>query len=183
VTLARELRLVIAGSAGERVQSAAGLFCQAALVAGLYATQKNDNPVTQGTGFSLAEVCLSSEPIEYTGMGQPDAVIIASSDGWRELDANGTFARCQPGTLLLEDAELPDPPAAGRLLRLPLRKAATPKQAALAGVAAWLERDSVLPGAIWEAGLMRLPSDRRQAALEAVRIGQQLATREGEGKW
>jgi len=183
VTLARELRLVIAGSAGERVQSAAGLFCQAALVAGLYATLKTDNPVTQGTGFSLAEVCLSPEPIEYTGMEHPDAVIVVSADGSSELQANGTFARCQPGTLLLVDAELPDPPAAGCLWRLPLRKAATPKQAALAGVAAWLARESVLPGAIWEAGLMRLPSDRRQAALEAVRIGQQLATREGEGKW
>ena len=175
VTLARELRLVVAGSAGERVQSAASLFCQAALDAGLYATQKNDNPVTQGTGFSLAEVCFSPAPIEYTGMEQPDAVIIASLDGWHELQANGTFARCRPETLLLVDAELPDPPAAGRLLRLPLRKAATPKQAALAGVAAWLAGESILPSTIWQVALTRLPQERRAAAGEAVRIGQQLA--------
>ncbi|NIR33508.1 MAG: hypothetical protein GWO11_03450, partial [Desulfuromonadales bacterium] len=76
-----ELRLVVAGSAGERVQSAAGLLCRAALAAGLYSTQKNDNPVTQGTGFSLAEVCLSPKPIEYTGMESPDVVVAVSRDG------------------------------------------------------------------------------------------------------
>ena len=173
--LPHELRLVVAGSAGERVQSAASLFCQAALAAGLYATQKSDNPVTQGTGFSLAEVCLSSQPIEYTGMEQPDAVIIASLDGWHELQANGTFVRCRPETLWVVDAELPDPPTAGRVRRLPLRKAATPKQAALAGVAAWLAGESILPGTIWQAALLRLPQERREAAGEAVRIGQQLA--------
>jgi hypothetical protein len=33
-------------------------------------TATSANPVT--TGFSLAEVCLSSEPIEYTGMEQQE---------------------------------------------------------------------------------------------------------------
>ena len=92
--LAEELRLVVAGSAGERVQSSAALLAQAALACGLYVTQKNDNPVTQGSGFSLAEVCLSPRPIEYTGMEQPDVIIIASAEGLKELQANGTLGRC-----------------------------------------------------------------------------------------
>ena len=173
-SLAEELRLVVAGSAGERVQSAAALFCRVALAAGLYTTQKNDNPVTQGTGFSLAEICLSPRPIEYTGMENPDVVIVASADGWKELQANGTFARCRPETLLLMDTELDAPPAQGRLMRLALRRAASPLRAALAGLAAWLGLSPILPDAAWQAALATLPADRRADLDEALRIGHEL---------
>jgi pyruvate/2-oxoacid:ferredoxin oxidoreductase beta subunit/Pyruvate/2-oxoacid:ferredoxin oxidoreductase gamma subunit len=173
--LAAELRLVVAGSAGERVQSAAALFCQAALSAGLYTTQKNDNPVTQGTGFSLAEICLSPRPIEYTGMESPDVVIVVSSEGCQELHRNGTFAHCRPQTLLVIDAEFDVPQVTGCLLRFPLRRAARPKRAALAGLAAWLARTSILPSTSWEAALATFSDERRVEAREALRIGQQLA--------
>jgi 2-oxoglutarate ferredoxin oxidoreductase subunit beta len=173
--LSEELRLVVAGSAGERVQSAAASFCRAAVAAGLYTTQKNDNPVTQGTGFSLAEICLSPEPIEYTGMESPDVVIVASADGLKELRANGTLGRCRPQTLLVADSELEFPPTPGRLLRLALRKAASPQRAALAGLSAWLAMSPVLPAAAWEAAMAAQPSERREDLEEAVRIGQQLA--------
>ena len=96
--LANEIRVVIAGTAGERVQSAAALLCRAALAAGLYSTQKNDNPVTQGSGFSLSEVCLSPKSIEYTGMETLDVVLVVSQDGWNELEANGTVAACRENT-------------------------------------------------------------------------------------
>jgi 2-oxoglutarate ferredoxin oxidoreductase subunit beta len=170
-TLTRELRLVVAGSAGERVQSAAALFCRAALAAGLYTTQKNDNPVTQGTGFSLAEICLSPSPIEYTGMENPDVVIISSGDGLKELQANGTLARCRAETLLLLDAELDEPRAQGRVLRLPLRRSASAQRAALAGLAAWLALSSALPPTAWEAALTTLPPDRRADPSEASQVG------------
>jgi len=170
-TLTRELRLVVAGSAGERVQSAAALFCRAALAAGLYTTQKNDNPVTQGTGFSLAEICLSPSPIEYTGMENPDVVIISSGDGLKELQANGTLARCRAETLLLLDAELDEPRAQGRVLRLPLRRSASAQRAALAGLAAWLALSSALPPTAWEAALATLPPDRRADPSEALQVG------------
>lgn len=173
-TLAQEVRLVVAGSAGERVQSAAALFCRAALGAGLYTTQKNDNPVTQGTGFSLAEICLSPHPIEYTGMENPDVVIIASADGLKELQANGTLARCRPETLLLMDAELAPPAVQGRVLRLALRRAASPQRAALAGLAAWLALSSVLPPTAWEGALASLPLDRRADLGEALQTGERL---------
>jgi pyruvate/2-oxoacid:ferredoxin oxidoreductase beta subunit len=173
-TLAHEVRLVVAGSAGERVQSAAALFCRAALAAGLYTTQKNDNPVTQGTGFSLAEICLSPNPIEYTGMESPDVVIIASSEGLKELQANGTLERCRAETLLLIDAELDLPAVSGRVLRLALRRAAAPQRAALAALAAWVALEHVLPPAVWEAALAPLPPDRRTGLNEALQIGAQL---------
>jgi 2-oxoglutarate ferredoxin oxidoreductase subunit beta len=174
-SLTRELRLVVAGSAGERVQSAAALFCRAALASGLYTTQKNDNPVTQGTGFSLSEICLSPSPIEYAGMENPDVVIISSGDGLKELQANGTLARCRAETLLLLDAELDEPRAQGRVLRLPLRRSASAQRAALAGLAAWLALSSALPPTAWEAALATLPPDRRADPSEALHIGAGLA--------
>jgi pyruvate/2-oxoacid:ferredoxin oxidoreductase beta subunit len=180
--LGKELRLVVAGSAGERVQSAAALFCRAALAAGLYTTQKNDNPVTQGTGFSLAEIVLSPYPIEYTGMESPDVVVVVSQEGWREIEANGTLGRCRPDTLLLMESQLEASPPAGRVLRLPLRGEATPKRAALAGLAAWLAEAPILPLAAWDAVLDSLPGGRRAETAEALRIGQQLAERGGAAR-
>lgn len=170
-----ELRIVMAGSAGERVQSAARLLCQAGLSAGLYATQKNDYPVTIGTGFSLSEVCLSPNPIEYTGMESPDVVIVASEDGWAQLQGRGHFAGCRPETLLILDETLATPVAAGRVIRLPLRQEAGPNRAALAAIAVWLNESSRLPAKAWEAAVAGLPKAHQGDAQKAWEIGMSLA--------
>jgi pyruvate/2-oxoacid:ferredoxin oxidoreductase beta subunit/Pyruvate/2-oxoacid:ferredoxin oxidoreductase gamma subunit len=173
--LAGEVRLVVAGTAGERVQSAAGLFCRAALAAGLYSTQKNDNPVTQGSGFSLSEICLSPSPIEYTGLESPDVVLVVSEDGWKELQANGTLAACRKETLLLVDSQIDATPPAGLVVQLPLRREANPKRAALAAIAAWLEKKPLLPSEAWEAVLAAEPAERRAESAAALEIGRRLA--------
>ncbi len=177
--LAGELRLVIAGTAGERVQSAAALLCQAALAAGLYCTQKNDNPVTQGSGFSLSEVCLSLEPIEYTGMENPDVVLIVSQDGWKQLRANGTLERCRAETLLILDSELDAMVPVGQVVRLPLRREATPKRSALAAISAWLARTPVLPPEAWDAALGPFAPERRSDSTQALELGRRLARQGG----
>jgi len=174
--VAHQIRLVVAGTAGERVQSAAALLCRAALAAGLYSTQKNDNPVTQGSGFSLSEICLSSKPIDYTGMEDPDVVLVVSKDGWKELEANGTVAACREETLLLMDSEIEATPPAGQVVRLPLRREANPKRAALSAIAAWLEKKQVLPAEAWEAVLALEPAERRAESAAALEIGRRLAT-------
>jgi len=176
---AKRLHLVIAGTAGERVQSSAALLCRAASSVGLYSTQKNDNPVTQGSGFSLSEVCLSPQPIEYTGMESVDVVIGVSQDGWNELRANGTLAQVTPSTLLLLDSELEISNPIGRLLRQPFRRDATPKRAALAAIAFWLGIEPMVPSAAWEGVLESLPMERREDVTQALRIGANLASQEG----
>lgn len=173
--LTEELRIVVAGSASERVQSAAALLCRAALAAGLYSTQKKDNPVTQGTGFSLAEICLSGRPILYTGMEHPDVVVISSHDGLKELQRNGLLARCSPETLIVLDSELEPAPVTGRLLRLPLRQTASATGAALVGLVAGLESLSVFPAKAWEAALAAQPEKRRQGLARALQGGAELA--------
>ena len=174
-----KLHIVIAGTAGERVQSSAALFCRAALSVGLFSTQKNDNPVTQGSGFSLSEICLSPQPIEYTGMESVDVVIGVSQDGWNELQANGTLAQLTPRTLLLLDAELEISNVTGRLLRQPFRREATPKRAALAALAFWLGMEPIVPSAAWDAVVASLPVERREDVAAALRVGRDLASSGG----
>jgi 2-oxoglutarate/2-oxoacid ferredoxin oxidoreductase subunit beta len=177
-TRAKTLHIVIAGTAGERVQSSAALLCRAASNVGLYSTQKNDNPVTQGSGFSLSEICLSHQPIEYTGIESVDVVIAVSQDGWNELRANGTLAQVTPGTLLVLDSELEISNPIGRLLRQPFRRDATPKRAALAAIAFWLGVEPVVPSVAWEGVLVSLPTERREDVAQALRIGANLASQE-----
>jgi hypothetical protein len=177
--LGNPLQIVIAGTAGERVQSSAALLCRAALCVGLYSTQKNDNPVTQGSGFSLSEICLSPQPIEYTGMESVDVVIGVSQEGWNELQANGTLAKFTPKTFVLLDAELEITPPTGRVLRHHFRREATPKRAALAAIAFWLGMEPAVPNAAWDAVLASLPVARREDVSAALRIGTNLASQGG----
>ena len=170
-TLERQIGLVIAGSAGERVQTAARVLAQAALSCGLYATQKNDYPVTVGTGFSVSEVILAPEPILYTGIELPDAVLVVSQDGVAELARAGVFERVGEGTLVLADEELELTSLAAEPVRLALRADVGGKQAALAAVAAWVERDGSIPAEALRAAVKsRLGRHAEEAApaLEAL---------------
>lgn len=158
--LEQPLGVVIAGSAGERVQTAAAMLARAAMLAGLHVTQKNDNPVTQGTGFSLSEIILSPEPVLFTGIEEIDTLLVVSSDGACELRSSGAYDRVTENTLLLADTgvELPDLPCT--IVRHPFRDAAGAKLAALAAVVAWLDMTSVLPlDALWSVADSRFPSE------------------------
>ena len=82
-TLQREFRLVIAGSAGGKVRSTARMLGEAALLSGLWASQADDYPVTVKTGHSIAELIFSPREILYTGITRPEALIVASEDGYK----------------------------------------------------------------------------------------------------
>ncbi len=150
--LDRPLGLVLAGTAGERVQSAASLLASSGMRAGLHATQKNDNPVTQGTGFSVSELILSPEEVLFTGIEKPDALLIVSEDGARELERNQVLANAGATTLVLCDDQIALPELPCRVLRFPFRRVAGPKLAATAAVAAWLNITRAVPlEAFWAA--------------------------------
>ena len=63
--LEKRQTIMICGSAGEGVQKAAELFAKAALACGLHVTKKGSYPVTVGVGFSIGEIIISRNPIEY----------------------------------------------------------------------------------------------------------------------
>jgi 2-oxoglutarate ferredoxin oxidoreductase subunit beta len=146
-TLHAPVRVYVAGTAGERVQSAAGIFAEAAVQCGLNITQKNDNPVTQGTGFSLSELCISPGPIYYTGVDHPDAVLIVSDDGLRELRSAGVLERLTERTVVVLDSGLSLGSTPAKVYQFSFRKEFGAKQAALAAVAYFVQRTEVIPTA------------------------------------
>jgi len=128
--LRKRIGIIVAGSAGEKVQSSAYHFCRSALRAGLYCTQKNDNPVTQGSGFSLSEIVVSPEAILYTGIERPDAVIVVSEDGLKELTGKGMFEQLTAETKLIIDQSLTVPDCRAEIHQRPFRKEVGGKKAA-----------------------------------------------------
>lgn len=155
--LDRTARLVVAGRAGERAQSAAKLVASAACAAGLHATVRTDNPVTQGKGFSVAEVTVSPESIHYTGLVDPDLVVVCAPEGLAELERRGTLrgASGAPGRVVVDTSI--DLPAEAIVERIDLRKRFGAKGAALGALAAevtalgWWTHDA------WAAAIDRLP--------------------------
>jgi len=118
----RQTGIVIAGSAGQKIKSAAGVFAQASMFSGLEATQKDDYPITVMTGHSLAEIIVSPERIDYTAIESPDYFVVISEEGLKRSRARiGTL----PETCTLysdETLDLPDTKA--RVIRLPLAQTA-----------------------------------------------------------
>ena len=74
-------RVVIAGAAGGKVRSAGRLLGQGGLLSGLYATQRDDYPVTVMAGLSVCEVVLDTEPIGYTGIVRPNVLVLVAEEG------------------------------------------------------------------------------------------------------
>ena len=75
----------MAGSAGGGVQFAAKNLLEALMQQGMQVMQKNDNPVTIGTGFSLSEIKISNNEILYSAIDKPDYVIISSVEGYHRI--------------------------------------------------------------------------------------------------
>jgi 2-oxoglutarate ferredoxin oxidoreductase subunit beta len=114
----RQTGILIAGSAGQKIKSTATIFAEAAMFAGLKATQKDDYPITVQTGHSVAEIILSPERIDYTGIKNPDYVVVVSADGLRRIqDRIGALSE---SCVVYVDDSLLLPETKARVVRLPL---------------------------------------------------------------
>ncbi|MHC4930727.1 MAG: thiamine pyrophosphate-dependent enzyme [Planctomycetota bacterium] len=162
-TLDDTARVVVAGSAGERVQSAALLAAAAAAAAGLQATVRTDNPVTQGRGFSLAEITIAPGPIDYTGLVDPDLVIVTSEEGALQLRARGLLDPPGSARRYVLEQQL-EPPEGLVAASSALRDRFGSRQAALGCLmeeidrAGWWSRDA------WGAAIDSLPPLRQREA-------------------
>ncbi|MGQ9456807.1 MAG: thiamine pyrophosphate-dependent enzyme [Anaerolineae bacterium] len=81
VRLARPIRCLVAGSAGARVRSSATLLGLGGVLAGLWATQRDEYPVTVAAGHSISQVILSPEEVLYTGFDRPDWAVVLTPEG------------------------------------------------------------------------------------------------------
>ena len=75
------LKVLLAGAAGGKVISTGHLLGRGAVLSGLYATQRDDYPITVMTGYSACEVILDTAPIGYTGITRPDVLILVAEEG------------------------------------------------------------------------------------------------------
>lgn len=101
--LDHEFRLVIAGSAGGKIRSTARMVGEAAILSGLWATQQDDYPVTVQSGHSISELILSPCEVFFTGVTQPDALILVSEEGHKM--AGGYIKSLSPESWLFTTPE------------------------------------------------------------------------------
>jgi pyruvate/2-oxoacid:ferredoxin oxidoreductase beta subunit len=115
--LARRRETVILGSAGQRVVTAGELLGLAAMSAGLHATQKSDYDITVLRGPSITEVILSPEPVGFTGLEQPDAVLALSQEAVERR--RPLFAQLRPEAQVVAAGSVSLPASAARVQRVP----------------------------------------------------------------
>ncbi len=104
--LDHKFHLVIAGSAGAKVRSAAQALGYAGVLSGLYVTQADDYPTTVKSGHSVSEIILSPEEIRYTGIARPDALVLLSEDGLAKVRHH--LAAMTPDDVLITTPEFAD---------------------------------------------------------------------------
>jgi Pyruvate/2-oxoacid:ferredoxin oxidoreductase gamma subunit len=76
------MSLVVAGSAGGKIRSAARLVALGGLRSGLWAAQRDDYPVTVKAGHSVTELWLAPEEMPLTAVASPDVFAVISADGF-----------------------------------------------------------------------------------------------------
>lgn len=175
--LDRQVGVVIAGTAGQKVKSAATIFGRAGMLCGLDATQKDDYPITIMTGHSLSEINFSPECIEYTAIDSPDWFAVVSIDGLKKT--RKWIGQLPPTCTLLIDETLELPPTRARVLALPIIKAAKEAGRFTSSVVAMsviLARSGIFPLAAYEEAINRYQSASvAETNLKAVRKGAELA--------
>lgn len=151
--LDHKVGILIAGGAGQKIRSAATLIGTAAIMAGLKATQKDDYPITVRTGHSVAEVIVSPNEIYYTGIEDPDVVLVLAKDGLAQVARK--LRKCSPtARIYVEEtlADLVDSP--GQVIPLPLLQTAKRVGKLTIGPLAFgavLARERLFPAEVFEA--------------------------------
>jgi len=135
---------IISGTAGKRIGTAATIFCRAAVLSGLFATQRDDYPVTVKTGFSLAEVSISPDESKLVGNSYPDVLIVLSLEGFKKVQSK--FESLTENTSIYLDKNLPIIKSKAKEKRLDFNKTGLKKEYwALACLAYILHDTGIFP--------------------------------------
>jgi pyruvate/2-oxoacid:ferredoxin oxidoreductase beta subunit/Pyruvate/2-oxoacid:ferredoxin oxidoreductase gamma subunit len=114
----RQIGIVIAGSAGQKIKSSSTLFAQGGIYSGLEATQKDDYPITVMTGHSLAEIIFSPQQIHYTAIEEPDYFLAISEEGVKR--AKKRIEALPEKCVLYAEESLELPETKAKVVRLPM---------------------------------------------------------------
>jgi 2-oxoglutarate ferredoxin oxidoreductase subunit beta len=108
--------VVFLGSAGQRVITAGGLLARAAILAGMNVSQKNDYNITVMRGPSVTELILSPQPITYTAVEKPQAIVALAPEGVQ--NRWGLFGKMKKGGRIILAAGIEAPGTAGQILEI-----------------------------------------------------------------
>ena len=160
--------ILLLGDAGQRVLTAGEILCLAGMTAGLQATQKNEYNITVLRGPSISEVILSSEPIAFTGLDRPDAIIALSREAVDRR--HSVFAGLTPRTRIYRSPDTPVPPSAATIHSLDFKKMRVkPADRALAAVAALAETADIIDTDMLRTAVkLRFKNKIRDAALALI---------------
>ena len=110
--------ICIAGSAGQRIRSAAGTIGEMVVASGLFAAQQDDFPITVRKGHSISNLIIDTNPIHYTGVDHPDLVVLLSQEGVDRLQVQNAV---HDATWLIADDHLRLPEIPVQRMNLSLR--------------------------------------------------------------
>ncbi len=137
-------RIVIAGAAGKRIGTAATAFARGAVLSGLWATQRNDYPVTVRSGYSISEVILSPQEIRHTGITKPDLVLALFPEGLARI--RPVIEALEEDDTLYVNADLLPLKTRAHVIALDFKATGQKKEFwAVVGVAAMLRHSALYP--------------------------------------
>lgn len=142
---AEHFDVLIAGSAGMKIVSAAGALCQAGILSDLWVSQKDDYPVTVKTGHSLSMIRFSKNRIHDLCSSQPQAVILLSKDG--VLRTQKLLQNLGPESYVLADETLLPLSTKAQVFALDMSKKTSglsKTQKALAAITVFLREKNIL---------------------------------------
>jgi pyruvate/2-oxoacid:ferredoxin oxidoreductase beta subunit len=168
-SLDRRVNVVIAGSAGGKVRSAARLLGQAATLCGLWAAQRDEYPVTVSTGHSVSDIVLSSHPVRYAGIHRPELLMVLSESGYKKV--MHYLSRLAASDWLLVTPEFAGVNTAARKLVVDPSRAGR-RNSALAMMAAAMQVTGYVPiEALQAAARLNQRADVADENLRAIEIG------------
>lgn len=138
--LNKTISIVLSGSAGEAVQSAANYLSLAGISSGLSVNKRGRYPVTVGVGFSSSEIILSPEDESPYQKDTPEAIIVSSIDG---MNYSRKMIEDFRGILIM-DSSLESPETDARVFKCDLRTMGA-KHAALYGVFYMIKLLGIMP--------------------------------------
>jgi pyruvate/2-oxoacid:ferredoxin oxidoreductase beta subunit len=161
--------VVLLGSAGQRIVTAGEILCLSGITAGLFASQKNDYPITVLRGHSVSEVILSEENIGYTGIETPSVVIAMAQEGVNRR--RQMFDRLAADTLVLSAVDIDLPTCSCPVVKVDFNLHKIKFQdRALAALAILAVREKVLSTEMLTAALgLRFEGKVAEAALSLVK--------------
>ena len=162
--------VMLLGAAGQRINTAGEILCLAAMSAGLHVAQKSDYPITVLRGHSICEVVVAPDPIGYTGITNPSAILITAPEGIARKSA--IFANLTQTTTIIKASNLSIPATDAKVIDVDFKALKLkPVQWALAALAALANQNNIInPEMLRSAIFHRFKKNQLQEAEDILHI-------------